>query len=344
MTVNFLDPKEQIALSLEDMYSKFGFDKYKMNKFEEYSFYMENEKFLNDNRIITFYGPNGKLLALKPDITMSIVKNCLKSHEKNNKIYYNESVFRIPKGDDDFKEIHQIGVEYIGEIDTYQTMEILNLATKSLATVSQDYMLCISNMGLILNLFEDLELNINQKSNIVSFMKQKNVHDLTKYLNLEKIDDSGIFARILSINSNIKIGVKELRSLFISSKYIKEIRQLEEIIENLAEIIDESKISLDFSHVSATDYYNGLIFTGYIQGLATPALTGGRYDNLISKMGICDKSALGFAVDLSAVDKLLVNHKNEVLDINYDEKSSVSELIRKSNELFKQGKTFCISK
>ncbi|MFI3227833.1 MAG: ATP phosphoribosyltransferase regulatory subunit [Clostridia bacterium] len=344
MTVNFLDEKEQIALKLEDMYSKFGFVKYKMNKFEEYSFYMENETFLSDNRVITFYGPNGKLLALKPDITMSIIKNCLKSQEENHKIYYNESVFRIPKGDDEFKEIHQIGIEYIGEIDTYQTLEVLNLAKRSLCEINPNFMLCISNMALILRFFDDLELNTLQKNQIINFMKQKNIHDLQKYLQSEKIDDSEIFTKLLTLDSDVYKGIKQLRSMFIGSKYVKEIREMENIITFLDEIVDCNRVFLDFSHISSTDYYNGLIFTGYLEGLAVPALTGGRYDKLVSKMGLEGKSALGFAVDLSAVDKLLSSQKAEILTVNYYEDSDLRSLISTSNKYFDEGKTFCISK
>ena len=65
MNIDFLDKKEQIALKLQGIYSYEGYSKYKMNRFEEYSFYMLNEEFLEDSRILTFYDPQGKLLALK---------------------------------------------------------------------------------------------------------------------------------------------------------------------------------------------------------------------------------------------------------------------------------------
>ena len=275
---------------------------------------------------------------------MSIIKNCLKSSKENHKIYYNESVFRIPKGDDEFKEIHQIGVEYIGNIDTYQTLEILNLATKSLSEISPNYMLCISNMALILNLFDDLELTSMQKTTIISYMKQKNIHDLQKYLNAEQIDDSNILTRLLNLDSDTKKGILELRSMFIGTKYLKEIKEMETVMSNLSSIISENRVFIDFSHISSTEYYNGLIFTGYIEGLAVPALTGGRYDKLVAKMGILNKSALGFAVDLSAVQKLLNPFVSPTNIVKYDKNADIGELIATSNKLFNEGKSFCITK
>lgn len=344
MKIDFLDKKEQIALFLEDMYSRFGYSKYRMNKFEPYSFYMENEKFLEDNNVITFGAPNGKLLALKPDITMSIIKNCCKSTRLNHKVYYNESVFRIPKGDSDFKEIQQIGVEYIGEIDTYQTLEVLNLVLKSLNKLSDNYMLCLSDMALILSIFEDLNLSVTQKNNIIFYMKQKNVHDLAKYIQDENIQGAQVLIELINMSRNVKKALSELEQMFAGTKYEIQIQKMHEVFSHLDAFIDENKVQLDFSYITSTDYYNGLIFVGYLDGLAVPALTGGRYDRLVAKMGMNDKSALGFAVNLSAVDKLLHNTDKVVNCINYDENTDVNELIKKSNELYAQGESFCITK
>ncbi|MCL2546926.1 MAG: ATP phosphoribosyltransferase regulatory subunit [Oscillospiraceae bacterium] len=53
------------------------------------------------------------------------------------------------------------------------------------------------------------------------------------------------------------------------------------------------------------NYYTGLIFDVYIHGVGTPIITGGRYDNLLSKFGR-DLPAVGFAVDLEALSEVCV--------------------------------------
>lgn len=343
MTLDFLDKKEQVALMLENLYSSFGYGKYRMNKFEEYSFYMENEKFLSDTRVIIFNSPSGKLMALKPDITMSIVKNCLKSSATNHKMYYNESVFRIPKGDSDFKEIQQIGVEYIGKVDTYQTLETLNLAVKSLEIISDKYMLSLSNMDLISHIFEDMKLTLSQKNTVIDYMKQKNVHDLRKYFEIEKIENYELLIGLLGLNPNIKEALVELKVL-LNGKYEKEYSEIAEILEKLPCIVSNEKVQLDFSHIVSTEYYNGLVFLGYIDGLAVPAIAGGRYDRLAEKMGLEDKEAFGFAVYLSSANKLIKNEEHEVVDLTYDDKADVVELINRANAMYADGKAFCVSK
>ncbi len=343
MNIPFLEKKEQIALSLEGIYSRFGYGKYKMNRFEEYSFYMVNEKFLEDNRIITFYDPHGKLLALKPDITMSVVKSCLKNPEKNHKMYYNESVFRVPAGSSDFQEIHQIGAEYIGQLDTYQTMELLNLATKSLAEISDSYMLCLSNMALIVSIFEDFALNIDQINQISTFMKQKNLHDLSRYLTEQQIEGGEIFTALLQIDSDVTRGFAQLKALFPAEKYQAELSAMAQIVENLPAIIPASKVCLDFSYITNLEYYNGLIFVGYVDGVSIPVLTGGRYDKLVAKMGMGNQSALGFAVYLSAAEQILQNEAPIPQAIIYKPEDNVAELLKKANQLYAQGNTFSVT-
>jgi D-3-phosphoglycerate dehydrogenase len=53
-------------------------------------------------------------MALKPDITLSIVKNA-KLGDALTKLFYNESVFRMTESSNDFKEIKQTGVEVLGK-------------------------------------------------------------------------------------------------------------------------------------------------------------------------------------------------------------------------------------
>ena len=51
------------------------------------------------------------------------------------------------------------------------------------------------------------------------------------------------------------------------------------------------------------EYYNGLVFQGYLQGLPRPLLKGGRYDLLMQKF-TPGAGAIGFAVYLDELDRL----------------------------------------
>ena len=62
------------------------------------------------------------------------------------------------------------------------------------------------------------------------------------------------------------------------------------------------RIRLDFSLVNSMDYYNGVIFQGFLPNIPFPALSGGRYDNLPRKMGK-QVGAIGFALYMGRLEQ-----------------------------------------
>ena len=68
------------------------------------------------------------------------------------------------------------------------------------------------------------------------------------------------------------------------------------------------KISVDLGIVNRNDYYTGIVFQGYVQGLGARALVGGRYDRLLSEYGL-DLPAVGFGIEVDALAKLIPPEK-----------------------------------
>ena len=171
--------EELTVFRLRSLYRACGYAPYKMSKFEEYDLYVKNKDFLISEGIITFTDTRGKLLALKPDVTLSIIKNS-KDVEKNvSKVYYNENVYRIAKGSHAFKEIMQTGLECIGDIDAYHIAEVVSLAVRSLALLSDSYMLDLSHVGLISAVFDALQLDRAAIKGLLSAVEKKNEGELS---------------------------------------------------------------------------------------------------------------------------------------------------------------------
>ena len=143
-----LKSEERVAWALRSLYSRFGYTQYKMSKFEEYALYVRNKDFLVSDGIISFTDTSGKLLALKPDVTLSIIKNSKDEEKSTQKLYYDENVYRISKSSHAYKEIRQTGLECIGDIGIYETCEVVSLAIESLRAVSENYVLELSHAGL----------------------------------------------------------------------------------------------------------------------------------------------------------------------------------------------------
>ena len=84
--------KEEVVLRLRELYRRYGYLPYKMSKFEEYDLYVRNKSFLVSDNILTFTDIDGKLMALKPDVTLSIVKNSRDIPGHVQRLYYDENV------------------------------------------------------------------------------------------------------------------------------------------------------------------------------------------------------------------------------------------------------------
>ncbi|MBR5680767.1 MAG: ATP phosphoribosyltransferase regulatory subunit, partial [Clostridia bacterium] len=126
MTENFsFTNDERIIFTLRALYTKYGYQPYRMSKFEEYDLYSRNKDFLVSEGVIAFTDTGGRLMALKPDVTLSIIKNTRDTAPDVEKLCYDENVYRSPKGASGYEEQMQIGLEQIGGVDLCGVSEVL---------------------------------------------------------------------------------------------------------------------------------------------------------------------------------------------------------------------------
>lgn len=292
--------KNEISqFDLRDMYREYGYVPYRMGKFEEYELYMRNRSFLRSDRILYFTDTDGQLRAMKPDVTLSIVKNY--SGKSIEKLCYNESVFRA--GDSGFRQIQQSGLECIGEVDDYLQSEVVMLALKSLELISDRYLLDISHLGFISAAISEL-VPEQERDDILRAIGQKNA------------------AGIRSICQKAQIPAKDRDDiLFLSQGYGKAedmLEKMQRLIRNdaMQTAFDELKttvictkafepsanLMIDLSMMDDLHYYNGIIIRGMIEGIPETLLSGGRYDNLLTLLGKTGK-AIGFAVYMDLLER-----------------------------------------
>ena len=156
--LSLLQPKERASFGLRALYEAAGCRKYHMGQFEEYALYQENQTFLASRQVITFTDLDGRLLALKPDVTLSIAKSAQPAPGETKRFYYSENVYRPSAESHTFKEIAQMGLEYIGQVGQAETGEAVSLAVRSLALLSDAmgsaWQLEVGHMGYLSGLLD----------------------------------------------------------------------------------------------------------------------------------------------------------------------------------------------
>ena len=310
---NILKNDEKAIYNLRSLYRRFGYSRFKMSKFEEYDLYVRNKDFLISDGIITFTDTNGRLMALKPDVTLSIIKNAKDIKGSVEKLYYNENVYRISKDSHSFKEITQTGLECIGDISVYDICEVLYLAVKSLESIDENYIVDLSYAGLVSALIKACDLKDDIKKSVFDSIQNKSIDEITSIFQKEIISKFSydIISRLMSTYKTCE----DLVSAFggINNEIDAQLSEFAAICKSISDLGLMDKVRIDFSIVNDTSYYSGLVFKGYIAGIPNSVLSGGQYDKLMNKMGK-SSGAVGFAVYLDTLER----HGNKKADYDYD--------------------------
>lgn len=342
-----LKKEEQVMFSLRALFEQYGYKKFKMSKFEEYDFYADNRSFLSSETILAFTGLDGKLLALKPDVTLSIVKNTKGNREAAERVYYNENVYRARKGAGEYKEIMQVGLEYIGDVDEYATLEVLLLAQKSLKAISDQYIMDLSHMGFVAGLMEEVNLPYAQQKAVLSCISEKNAHGIRAICTEAGLAEEMTqkLEALASLYGGLEPTLEKAKALCCNEKMEQAVAELEGILRCLKIGGNEQNVNLDFSIVNDMDYYTGIIFQGFINGVPSDILNGGRYDNLLHKMGK-DADAIGFAVYLDLLERFETTEKEYDVDtlLLYEEGVDTAALAKAAQMLTDNGQIVLVQK
>ena len=344
---SILKNEERAIFKLRSLYKKYGYMPFKMSKFEEYELYVRNKDFLISDRVITFNDTSGKLLALKPDVTLSIIKNGEDEEGIKQKVYYNENVYRVSGGTHQYKEIMQAGLECIGDIDLYDIYEVVLLAASSLSLISDEFVLDISHLGILSALLDDISTDKAFRKEISGYIAEKNMHDTVRLCEKYGVSEekTQVLCRLVGIRGDMESAIDELCGICQSESAksaLEELKTLKKILEK-TEFYD--KIRFDFSIVNDMNYYNGIVFKGFLSGICEGVLSGGQYDKLMKRMGR-GSGAIGFALYLDLLEALegtSVPYDIDVLML-YDEKSDATAIAEMSDATVKAGKSISAQK
>ncbi len=344
---NFLKSGERAVAALRSLYKQYGYLPFKMSKFEEYDLYVRNKEFLVGDRVITFNDTDGRLLALKPDVTLSIIKNSVYEKGAKQKVYYNENVYRVSPKTKRFKEIMQSGIECIGDTDIFDTYEVLYLASRSLASVSENYALDISHLGILSKLLSGASDNDAFKKRITALISEKNKHEINKACSDFSVSDeyAEIIKEIADMYGDMNSVLARLLPVCDKIGAMEQYTELSSLCAMLSESGMADRIRLDFSVVNDMNYYNGVVFKGFIEGIPDGVLSGGEYGSLMERMGK-HSGAVGFAIYLDFIEELTSVARDFDVDVLllYSPSSDPVSLLKMKNKLISEGKSVSLQK
>lgn len=333
-------PDERAGLVLRELYHRHGYQPYRMSKFEPYDLYVRNKSFLVSENILTFTDTDGRLMALKPDVTLSIVKNAQAPAGALEKVYYSENVYRTSPASVGYREIMQTGLECIGALDAAAVGEVLILAAESLAALGGGaYLLDLGHMELVAGLLEELAEGV--RTELLAELGRKNMAAIRSLCAQagaphRLADRLCRLSRLYGTPEEVLPQLEELAEGHRARAALEELAELCGVLECRGLL---ENLRLDFSIANNMSYYNGIIFRGYLPGLAGGVLAGGRYDNLMRRMGKTG-GAVGFAVYLDQLERLDGDSGCDVdVLLLYGPGDSPAAVARRAGALMSQGKS-----
>lgn len=341
MAITIGKDENRIIGELAALYKSRGYSRYKLGCFEEYSLYQENKDFLLGKNVITFSDLGGRLMAMRPDVTLSVIRHNDVPENGLEKFFYNEKVYRQSAGSNEYKEINQTGVEAIGTVDEAVIAEITALICETLGKISSDYILDISHMGFTEGLLDEFG---SERETLSTLLKKKNLHDFYRFAEMNNFSQKLIDAFTITVNACGKgeTVFKEAKKAVLNDKMGAALGELERLQKRMDKFGYGDRLNINFSAVNNADYYNGIIYNGFISGIPRFVLSGGRYDKLLSKLNK-QGGAVGFALYLGEIERFFKHDDAQVDCLIIYDNTTQDEALELADKSVKSGKSVRIS-
>lgn len=303
--IDYSDKKHKLKREIERIFTDRGYAYIQPTIFEDYDGLFTLSGILKKESTVKVVSDNFRILILRPDITLNIMKNLIPLWEENLrlKLFYNASVYRS-RANSTVNELEQMGIEYLGEDSLKASKEVIEIALRVLKKYNENFILELGNSKYVNAIFK--ELNICEKDVILlkKLIYKKNKSEIAEFikaLNLRK-EIKDIFLNILNFQGNIDYTSKMAESFYMNEEMkaaIEELKTLNYSMENCY----SKHIYYDLSMITELDYYTGVVFKGYYPDSSGEIVSGGRYDSLTEKFGR-KISAVGFSIDTDELSRV----------------------------------------
>ena len=165
------------------------------------------------------------------------------------------------------------------------------------------YTLDLSHMGFVSSILDGEGFSDDARAEILDAVKKKDGGKIYSVCVAAGKDEKTAksIASVAEIHGKFGAAAKKAEKICSSVGARAALDELGEVYGFLEAMGMSENINLDFSIINDMSYYNGIVFQGYLEGVPNSVLSGGRYDNLLKKMGKSG-GACGFAVYPDLID------------------------------------------
>jgi ATP phosphoribosyltransferase regulatory subunit len=255
-------------------------------------------------RAFRFTDSDGRLLALRPDVTSGIARaaaTLFVNRPRPLRFCYAAPVFRQTQRchADWRRESIQIGCELIGKNSLGADIEVLAIACEILSRLGLDgkYVITLNDAEIFNGIAENLALDDDARAELRELMDGRNQGDLESFLTPHlPAHDRIAFSKLIQLSGKHETFDRACQ-VITNPRSRRALDRLENLWRTIEALSLSDRFEIDFGDVSRIDYYTSLTFKVYVEGTGTRVGSGGRYDNLTANFGKAEP-AVGFVLDL----------------------------------------------
>jgi len=257
-----------------------------------------------------FTDNDGRLLALRPDVTSSVARmaaTLLSERPRPLRFCYAAPVFRqqAQSPAEWRRENTQLGCELIGAGGKPADLEILRLAAEILSRLNLQsrYCITINNVEIFNGVAAQMNLTPAAREQFRSLIDTRAAAELQQFLQDYDSREGQAFSQPTQLTGNRKV-IQAARQLITNARSVAALDSLDELWTEIESLGLQDSFEIDLGNVSSLDYYTGLSLKIFVYGAGTSVGRGGRYDGLTGSFGRADP-AVGFVLNLDALTEVL---------------------------------------
>jgi histidyl-tRNA synthetase len=256
----------------------------------------------------------GRLLALRPEVTASIVRvylRLLRALPKPVKLYYLAQCFRYEEPQyARYREFWQGGLEVIGDPDVNADLSAAITASEFLESIGVKHFYVVGNVAVYRNIMRSFNIDEETQDHILHLIDKEKLDAAIGELK-SKVSDAAaeVFSKLLTVESinNVESYLQDLKSSLgeLYEKTLQEHTRTVEFTTALREL--GYRVIYSPRLVRGLAYYTGLIFEYKTAGgeLEVSIGGGGRYDGLTAVYNGPFEYATGLALGIDRIALVL---------------------------------------
>ena len=260
------------------------------------------------------FDSDGSLLVMRPDITLAIarmVSGRLADGTLPLRLRYKESVVREESTlSGQPRQFTQLGVELVGGEGIEAEAEVIALLAEALRTLDVPaWRIVCGSVTPLMSLLDSCAPDERFKQQVLRLVHQSDLVGLDELVCNSGIDAAAAHAlmRLPRLAGSDDV-IDEVDDLLDDAGVDPESRgttELRALVVELESLSSEGTLQFDFSVMNSFDYYTGVIFKGYAEGITAAIASGGRYDAVLENYGLSGVAACGFMLSLERLQEIL---------------------------------------